>query len=134
MQVLVCRVGQEPVLADVDPDNLTALQALVGGYLEAVPLTDTYVLVCNEEGRLRGLSPNVVTARGVIVGDVFVTKLHPQQSDQWTDLSGADVAAMRHLVRPIPQPLPTRAVDSPAPKEDHDGRRHSDNGVHPTAR
>jgi hypothetical protein len=102
MKVLWYRIGQAPVLTNVDPDNLSTLQTLVGGYIEAVTLPHGYVLVCNEEGRLLGLSPNVRVADSVIVGDVFVTKTDPKDTGEWIDLTAADVALIRALVHALP--------------------------------
>lgn len=102
MKVLWYRIGQAPVLTDVDADNLSALQTLVGGYIEAVTLPHGYVLVCNEEGRLLGLSPNVRVADSVIVGDVFVTKTDPRDPGEWVGLTTADLAPIRALVHALP--------------------------------
>ncbi len=39
--------------------SLEAMQALVGGYIEAVtPFAESVAIVCNEEGKLRGLPCN----------------------------------------------------------------------------
>jgi hypothetical protein len=60
--------------------SLKELQAFVGGYIEIVFLTDSQIMVVNEEGKLDELPINVrateiVRARGIedtIVGDALV--------------------------------------------------------------
>ena len=53
--------------------SLGNLQRIVGGYIESVTFPDLgVVVICNEEGRLRGL-PYCCTIQGVsFVGDIMV--------------------------------------------------------------
>lgn len=55
-------------------DELAELQKLVGGYIEAVQLDGLGLTgLINDEGKLKDLTPNVVTARyGLLVGPVVV--------------------------------------------------------------
>lgn len=40
-------------------DDLKSLQEAVGGYIEAIyPFEDNVALICNEEGKINGASPN----------------------------------------------------------------------------
>lgn len=39
-------------------ERLAAIQSLVGGYIEAVPLTEDAVGYVNEDGKIQGLDPN----------------------------------------------------------------------------
>ena len=39
-------------------NELKAFQSKVGGYIEAVPLTNRMIMIVNEEGKIRGLQPN----------------------------------------------------------------------------
>lgn len=71
---------------DVEPKNgkdfkLRELQAIVDGYIEIVRLPNDKIMVVNEEGKLRGLEPNVEATRiyynvfgytDIIVGDVLI--------------------------------------------------------------
>lgn len=61
--------------------SLREMQALVGGYIEILRLADGRLLVCNEEGKLRGLPLNDVATElfqvdrawyDPIVGDVLL--------------------------------------------------------------
>lgn len=47
--------------------SLKNLQNTVGGYIECVPLGAKHVIICNEEGKLRGLEPNFRIGEGLFV-------------------------------------------------------------------
>lgn len=53
-------------------NTLENLQRIVGGYIEAIPLTDNMVVICNEEGKLRGFESNFHIPWAVVVGTVLV--------------------------------------------------------------
>lgn len=74
--------GQEKF---VSPENgsdfsLKELQNFVGGYIEVIYLNDKMLMVVNENGKLQGLSPNLIATiiynkfvgRDTVVGDVLV--------------------------------------------------------------
>lgn len=52
--------------------RLENLQKLVGGYIEAVTLKPGLVILCNEEGKLRGLPFNMTIQGEPLVGDIVV--------------------------------------------------------------
>ncbi len=57
------------------PNTLEAMQELVGGYIEVLPVGEGFLdFVVNEEGRLLGMEPNIVTPQGfALVGPVIMT-------------------------------------------------------------
>ena len=58
MKVLVVEPNKKPYPAEID-GSLEAMQAMVGGYIQAVHPFEEYVaLICNEEGKLMGLDLN----------------------------------------------------------------------------
>lgn len=59
LRVLVVEPTKDPYVMEMD-GSLKKMQALVGGYIQAVPARDdpSAVLVCNEEGKLLGLPEN----------------------------------------------------------------------------
>lgn len=69
---------EKAVIRKIDA-SLKTMQFLVGGYLEPVAFwEDDVVLVCNEEGKINGLSPNrIIMHNGkpvdVICGNFFIT-------------------------------------------------------------
>ena len=66
MLAVIKMPGEEPEMREIE-NTLTALQALVGGYIETVRLSKSIVIVINEEGRLRGMAPNVLGLVGPMV-------------------------------------------------------------------
>lgn len=68
MKVIIVEPGKDPRAAQIG-DSLEEMQAVVGGYIEAVhPFPDPVVIVCNEEGRLLDLPEN----RFGICGTFFI--------------------------------------------------------------
>jgi len=53
-------------------NTLENLQRTVGGYIQVVTLDDDLVLICNEEGKLRGLAPNCRCKGDLFVGTIIV--------------------------------------------------------------
>ena len=77
MKVILCKQGEKSCVSEIKND-LKAFQETVGGLIESVPFGNKqFVLVCNEEGKLRDdLKPNrFVSFRDhldVIYGDFFI--------------------------------------------------------------
>lgn len=69
LRVLVNRSGR-PIRAEVVENTLRSMQELVGGSIECVTVTEDLAIVCNEEGRIRGLSPSASILRVQFVGPV----------------------------------------------------------------
>ena len=58
LTVLMVEPGKAPYQAAIGAD-LKSLQQVVGGYIESIaPYDDPVAIVCNEEGKLRGLPAN----------------------------------------------------------------------------
>ena len=66
---------------DLPNCELSTLQGAVGGYIEIVPTRDGRLLVCNEEGKLKGLPVNwkateltrgILAAEDLVVGDCVI--------------------------------------------------------------
>lgn len=70
MKIVVKKAGQNPEIIKIKGE-LHEMQKIVGGYIEAFNVTDDILCVCNEEGKLNGLSPNFRFNGDVIAGDVF---------------------------------------------------------------
>jgi hypothetical protein len=92
---------------------LSAMQALVGGSIERIPvareleLGQGVDLWVNEEGRLLGLSYNVIASALVgelVLGDAFLCRSHPgERGDYPVSLTDSDIAIIHTaLGRRIP--------------------------------
>ena len=70
------------ITADIE-NTLEALQAAVDGYIESVTLIpDKAVMIVNEEGRLRGMTPNPIAsavANTQIVGPAVVVGVNGEE-------------------------------------------------------
>ena len=71
IKVLFKRVGKDPIVKII-PNTLEAKQNLVGGLIECVPYDDETLLICNEEGKLIGMKPNICFDYDYIAGDCFL--------------------------------------------------------------
>ena len=58
MTALKVMPGHKPERVTI-PHTLEAMQEQVGGYIQAIyPYKDPVAIICNEEGKLRGMEPN----------------------------------------------------------------------------
>lgn len=64
-------------------DTLENLQKTVEGYIETVTIASDVVIICNEEGRLRGMEPNCSVAGKSFVGTIIVAGV---DGDQFADV------------------------------------------------
>ena len=93
MRILLISPGKEPVSTTID-DSLSSMQAVVGGLIQAVyPFDEPVALVCNDEGKLLGLTPNRALRHpetgeiyDIVCGDFFLCSA-PPDSDHFHDLS-----------------------------------------------
>lgn len=70
LKILYKEVGKKPRVLEIE-DKLEKLQELVGGYIETINYKDL-VLVCNEEGKLLNLKPNIDLNYDYIVGNLII--------------------------------------------------------------
>lgn len=54
-------------------NTLENLQRTVGGYIEVFPIGGHDVIICDEEGKLKGKPLNVIIRGEMIVGDIIIT-------------------------------------------------------------
>ena len=70
LRIVLKRVGKNPEVINIE-NTLKAKQRLVGGLIEIFPVTDDILLICNEEGKLENLPPNLLFDYDYIAGDCF---------------------------------------------------------------
>ena len=68
--ILKVEPGKIPEAVTI-PNTLDAMQKMVGGYIEVIPLNDV-CLVCNEDGKLMGLEGNRRLGNDIIAGTFFL--------------------------------------------------------------
>lgn len=90
MKILRVEPEKSPEIVDMD-GTLEALQAAVGGYIEAVyPFDDPVAIVCNDDGKFNGMRPNraIYDADGeimdIIAGTFLIVGL---DEDNFAELS-----------------------------------------------
>ena len=77
-------------------NSLENLQKTVGGYIEAVPLTDEIVIICNEEGKLKGLERNFFLPFDTVVGTVIICGV---DGDEFSDIPEGFFKTWKKLLR-----------------------------------
>ncbi len=83
MRAILKKVGEAPKIIEIE-NTLEALQDAVGGWIEAIYLDNNAVLICDEEGKLKGLPSNFVTSSDIIVGDVLFVSV---ADEDFTDIT-----------------------------------------------
>ena len=78
IRVILCKLNEKAAVVEME-DSLKAMQELVGGPIEEyMPWEDEVAIICNEEGKMNGLTLNraVRDENGcildVIAGDFFI--------------------------------------------------------------
>lgn len=70
LKILLKRFGRDPEVKTIK-NTLRAKQLLVGGLIEIIPY-EKVLLICNEEGKLLDLPPNLIFDYDYIAGDCFL--------------------------------------------------------------
>lgn len=70
LRVIIKKVGEEPYVDTIE-NTLEAKQKIVGGYIEVVDYKDA-LIICNEEGKIMNLDPNVAFDYDYIAGDFLI--------------------------------------------------------------
>jgi hypothetical protein len=71
LKILYKEVGKIPEVIEIE-DTLEAKQKLVDGLIEVVPYIDDMLLICNEEGKILKMHPNLDFTYDYIAGNCFV--------------------------------------------------------------
>lgn len=84
-------------------NTLEAMQSYVGGYIEAVTIAEGIVLICDEDGKMKGYMPNRAWVKGdrildIIVGDIMFVR---SEGDEFESIRQEDIAVIEELFRPI---------------------------------
>jgi hypothetical protein len=105
MIVLIVEPGKKPRAAEIE-QTLEAMQAVVGGYIQAIyPFDEPIALVCHEEGKLLNLPlnralycPDTADYYDIIAGNFFLCAA-PPDSDHFESLSKEQIAFYQQRFR-----------------------------------
>lgn len=96
MRIVVKKVGQMGEIVEVE-NTLDTFQEIVGGYIETYPIMTDTLIVCNEEGKLMGLKPNVIIQVGqhkeVVNGNFAIVK---QGEEDFESLDDKQIEILRN--------------------------------------
>lgn len=102
MKVLVIEAGCQPMVKEID-GSLKAMQEVVGGYIQAIyPWMEEVALVCNEEGKINGMTLNrpLLDDRGqlvdIITGTFFICSA-PIDSETFQNLTDEQIERYSRL-------------------------------------
>ena len=86
MRAIVIEPGKKAEVREIE-NSLVEYQGLVDGWIETTyPFNDDVCVVCNDEGKLIGLEPNVEINGSVYVGTIVIVGLTAHGTD-FGDLS-----------------------------------------------
>lgn len=107
LRVTTAGVTQE---LDLTENSLQVLQTGVGGWVQAIDLTTTLTMWCNEEGKLEGLPHNPYAQKlwdlafgadtDYIVGDIVLTGA-PDEEGRTTAITELDERVIRKVVAEV---------------------------------
>ena len=84
MRIVVKNANEFPEVKEIK-GTLENLQAIVGGYIQCLPVFDNVLCVCNEEGKILGLPENFMFMNDIIVGNVFFCAGAEEEFESLTD-------------------------------------------------
>lgn len=93
MKAIIKEVGNAPKVIDIE-NTLEALQKTVGGYIETLNVGGDIVMICDEEGKLKGYPFNFSFGgklSDVIVGNVLFVQV---SGEDFTDLNSENIEAV----------------------------------------
>lgn len=82
IKVYIKQPGRPPYSTHIE-NSLKNLQNTVGGYIETVTLGDDWTIICNEEGRIKGLPYNCTVCGVSFVGTIVFAGV---KGDEFEDI------------------------------------------------
>jgi len=111
VKVIYKEVGKNPVVIEIE-DTLEAKQKLVGGSIEVVDYKDDLLLVCNENGKIFNMQPNLAFDYDDIVGNCFII------GDDWENEGFKSIPEEK--IDEVINDLKERAIDEEITEESED--------------
>ena len=101
MQIYTLK-NRQFVMTEIE-NTLDAMQEFVDGDIEVINITDKILLVCNEEGKMRGLPPSAFIIRNQEAQDIIVGKffLCREDGEDMVSIQETDIEDFKRIVLPI---------------------------------
>ena len=87
--------GKAPRLDPLFENSLEAFQAAVDGCIETVTFSEDIVIICNEEGRLKGLPFNVEIGGVGFVGTILAVSM---KGDEFASMRAAMIPRVMQIM------------------------------------
>ena len=78
IRVIIKKPNSQPYMTVIEND-LKKLQEIVGGYIETVTIAEDLVVICNEEGKLKGLPENCNVCGIDFVGPIIFVGINEDE-------------------------------------------------------
>lgn len=78
IRVIIKKPNDQPYMTVIEND-LKKLQEIVGGYIETVTIAEDLVIICNEEGKLKGLPENCNVCGIDFVGPIIFVGINEDE-------------------------------------------------------
>ena len=85
----------KPAHREMIRNDLATLQSIVGGYIETFTIADDAAIICNEEGRLKGMAYDFNWGRVSFVGPVIFAGV---DEDEFTSLSSTGIKEIERVL------------------------------------
>ena len=93
--VVIKRPGEAAYVEPLFENTLEAFQKEVGGYIEAYTVAEDLALICNDEGRLRGLPYNLTVLGEHFVGTVIAVGV---KGEEFASIHGSCVSLVLRIM------------------------------------
>ena len=99
IKVMIKEPRQDALVLEVKNSYGVCRDLIGGGWLETVWIEKGVVMICDEEGKLKGLTPNFVLPklRDIICGPVFFCSANSE--GDFTSLNEEQIAFVKKLVK-----------------------------------
>lgn len=88
IKVLVKKPCEEAEVQEIE-NTLESFQKIIGGYIQVVNHQRGVAIVCDEEGKLKGLKANILFGNDIIVGTIIICSF--DDNGDFTSLSDKEI-------------------------------------------
>lgn len=103
MRAIIIEPGKAGRVEEIE-NTIEVFEEIVDGWFETTyPFADNVCVVCNDEGKLIGLEPNVRIGNSVYVGTIVIVGLNRTQTD-FEDLTDEQICKYMKMFEEPKQP------------------------------